>query len=240
MKSVADALALCEKEADPFYMDAFLIEVWLGRCAVAAAAEYAEKKNAKDRTLQTDQAWRGFRQIFGQIKDEEFHHVGLSLFRFCEYDDVQAELLVRAIGPLALERERFSDLIQSEDVKQMRRAKAVALAKRSLKRWCDWLDAVLHFRTHFQHRVLPESFDPDPEKRELAALGIRQRSFPKLKTADQTSWEWHHREAAERLKDTPKWQIIGKMAATPLRSKPAAVDEILIKFWPLVKRHNWT
>jgi hypothetical protein len=55
-----------------------------------------------------------------------------------------------------------------------------------------------------------------------------------------TWWEWHHREAAERFKDSPKWETIGKLAVAPLRSPPADVDEVLIILWPLVKRHNWT
>jgi len=169
-----------------------------------------------------------------------FHFVMQSLYRFSEYDDVQAEILSRAIGPLSFERQCFSDLIKPENVTKMPTAKVLALAKQSLERWCDWVDAILHFHTHFRHHVLPESSDPDPEKRELAALGIMQRGFPKLETFAQTWWEWHHREAAERLKDSPKWQTIGKLAVATLRSAPSAVDEILITFWPLVKRHNWT
>jgi len=55
-------------------------------------------------------------------------------------------------------------------------------------------------------------------------------------------WEWHHSEAAERFKDSPKWPTLGKIMAAPLRedNRPAGVDEIVICLWPLVKRHNWT
>ena len=241
MKSIEDADALCEKEQDNFYIDAFLIEVWLGHIALEAAAEYANKKNAKDRTLQTGQAWRGFLQLFGHAKDDEFHYVMQSVCRFCEYDDIQAEILCRAIAPLSFERACFKDLIAAEKVdRDTPMAKRVALMKQSMKRWCDWVDAIFHFNTHFHHHVLPESFDPDPEKRELAALGIMQRNFAKLKPFAHMWWEWHHREAAERFKDSPKWQTIGKLAVAPLRNAPADVDEILIMLWPLVKRHNWT
>jgi len=241
MKSIDDATALCEKEQDPFYLDAFMIEAWLGHVALAAAAEYADNKNAKDRALQTGQAWRGFLEMFGHAKDNEFHFVMLSVYRFCEYDDVQAEILCRAVVPLSFEHECFSDFIGPKTINVAKRpAEAVAFMKRSMKRWCDWVDAIFHFNTHFHHHVLPESFDPDPENRELAALGILQRNFPKLKTFTHTWWEWHHREAAERFKDSPKWQTIGKLAVAPLRTAPPNVDEILIMLWPLLKYHNWT
>lgn len=241
MKSMEDAEALVEKERDPFYLDAFLIEAWLGHVAIQAAGEYAEKKNAKDRTMQTGQSWRAFLDLFGHAKDNEFHHVMQSVYRFCEYQDVQAEMLVRAIVPLSFEHERFSDYVGSKTVELAKRPKeAAALMKRSMERWCDWLDAVFHFNTHFHYHVLPESFDPDPEKRELAALGVLHRAFPSLTPFSREWWEWHHREAAERFKDSPKWQTIGKLAVSPLRDAPAAVDEVVIILWPLVKRLNWT
>jgi hypothetical protein len=75
MKSMEDAVALCGKEPDNFYVTAFMIEAWLGRIVLEAAAEYAEKKNAKERTMQNGQAWRAFLEIFGHAKDDEFHHI---------------------------------------------------------------------------------------------------------------------------------------------------------------------
>jgi hypothetical protein len=241
MKSIEDAAALCEKENDPFYLDAFLIEAWLGHVALETAAEYADNKHAKDRALQTGQSWRGFLDLFGHAKDDEFHLVLQSVNRFCEYDDVQAEILCRAVIPLSFEHECFSDFIGSKALDAAKHpTEAVALLKHSMKRWCDWVDAIFHFNTHFHHHVLPESFDPDPEKRELAALGIIQRNFPKMDTFTHTWWEWHHRGAAERFKDSSKWQTIGKLAVAPLRTAPSDTDEVIIMLWPLVKRHNWT
>jgi hypothetical protein len=241
MKSLEEAKALCEKEQDPFYIDAFVIEAWLGHIVLEAAAEYAQNKNPKDRAMQTGQAWRGFLEVFGHAKDNEFHYVMQSVYRFCEYADVQAETLCRAIVPLSFEHECFSDFVGPKTLNMNKRpAEAVALMKRSMERWCEWLDAVLHFQTHYHYHVLPESFDPDPEKRELAALGVLQRGFRELTPFGHAWWEWHHREAAERFKDSPKWETIGKLAVAPLRSEPAEVDELIITFWPLVKRHNWT
>ena len=111
MKSIKDAEALVEKERDPFYLDAFMIEGWLGHSILEAAAEYAEKKNAKDREMQNGQAWRGFLAIFGHVQDNEFHHVLQSLLRFADHDDCQSRMLVRTIVPLSVEHECFGDYI---------------------------------------------------------------------------------------------------------------------------------
>ncbi len=241
MKSIEDAKALCAKEQDTFYLDAFVIEAWLGQVGLATAAEYAEKKNPRDRAMQTGQAWRGFIQFFGHAKDEELPQLVQSVYRFCEYDGVQAEILSRAIVPLSIEHQCFGDFIGPKTFEVAKRpTQAIAMLKESMERWCVWVDAVFHSDTHVHYHLLPESFDPDPEKRELAALGVMQRSFPELKAFSHAWWEWHHREAAERFKDSPKWQTIGKLAVTPLRSLPAVVDEIVIMLWPLAKRHNWT
>src|ERR1039458_2823024 len=111
MKSMEDAVTLCEKEQDNFYVTAFLIEAWLGEVVLEAATEYAEKKNAKDRTMQARQAWRSFLKIFGHAQDEEFPHVWQSLFRFAEYEDVQARMLLRTIVPLSVEHNFFGDFL---------------------------------------------------------------------------------------------------------------------------------
>ena len=71
MKSFEDAKAACAKAQDPFYLDAFMIEAWLGDVVLEAATEYAEKKNAKNRAMQCGQGWRGFLKVFGHAQDED-------------------------------------------------------------------------------------------------------------------------------------------------------------------------
>jgi len=243
MKTFEDAKALCERERDPFYLDAFMIEGWLGGVVVDAAAEYAEKKNGKDREMQKGQAWRGFLEYFGHAKVSEFPHVFQSLYRFAEYDDLQAEMLCRTVIPLAYENQRFSDLIGPNMMAvQKKPGELGRLMRRSMERWCQWLDALVHFQTHAAWHLQPVNFDPDPEKRELAVLGLNQRNFAELSDFGKTWWEWHHGEASIRFKDSPKWQMVGKaMASDAERTwlRPD-VDIIIIRIWPLVKRHNWT
>jgi len=243
MKSIEDAAALCEKEQDNFYVTAFMIEAWLGHAALTAAAEYAEKKNAKDRAMQTGQAWRGFLELFGRAKDAEFHHVLQSLYRFTEYEDPLADMLRRSIVPLSFEHQGFSDYIgpKTRDIARSP-AEVVKLMRRTVERWCEWIDALNHFETHAGWHLQPVGFDSDPDKRELAALGINQRNFAGLDNASKTWWQWHHGEAAERFKESPKWSTVGKAMASDQERiwNYRELDIVIITLWPLLKLHNWT
>ena len=243
MRSLQDAEALCQRERDPFYVDAFMFECWLGDVTMSAAEEYAGKKCARNRKMQSGQAWRAFMEIFGHAKDSDFPHLLGHLFRFAEYDDTQAHTLCRAIIPLSFEHERFSDYFGPKTMELVQRpAEAVKLARRSVERWCDWIDALVHFQTQAGWHCQPVKFDPDPEKRELAALGINQRNYANLNDFEKNWWQWHHGEAAERFKHSPKWAALGKAMADEherIWNYPD-LDVAIITNWPLLKKHNWT
>ena len=121
-------------------------------------------------------------------------------------------------------------------------AEAVRLARRSVERWCDWIDAVIHFQTHAGWHLQPARFDPDPEKRELAALGINQRNFASMSDFSKTWWHWHHGEAAERFKESAKWPALGAAMASEKERiwNYPDLDTVIISLWPLLKRNNWT
>jgi hypothetical protein len=243
MKTSNDAVALSEEEHDSFFLNAFAVQCWLGRLVVEVKAEYAEKKNPKDRSLQTCQAWRGFLTLFGDASDEEFPKLLSHLFRFAEYDDVLAEWLRGSLVPLSIEHDCFGEYFGPKTMEIAKRPKERAeLARRSVARWCDWLEALIHFRTHEHWHLAPASFDPDPEKSELAALGTVQRHLANLSEPAKAWWQWHFAEAVERFKGSPKWPALGvAMAAEGDRLWPyREIDVLVISLWPLVKKHNWT
>lgn len=62
MKSMEDAIAVCAREKDNFYVTAFMIEAWLGEMTCRTVAEYAAKKLASDRSLRQ---WAGL--AFGAL-----------------------------------------------------------------------------------------------------------------------------------------------------------------------------
>ena len=108
--------------------------------------------------------------------------------------------------------------------------------------WCDWLDSTIHLRTHRRWHIAPECFDPDPEKRELAALGNAQRHLATLDPRAQVCWLWDFASAAQKYQDSPKWAALGTaMSAESDRLwLYPDVDTLVIALWPLVKAYNWT
>ena len=76
MKSLEEAEALCQQKRDGFYLDAFYIETWLGAVFSAAQEEYAGKKEAKQRQMQTGQAWRSFMHYFDPACEKKCETTG--------------------------------------------------------------------------------------------------------------------------------------------------------------------
>ncbi len=242
MKSLDDAKALCERERDNFYVTAFMIECWLGEVTCRTVAQHSGKKSAAKRQLQVGMAREVFADMFGGVSDKEMLHLFGCLVRFGEYDDAQSHLLLRAYGAMALE---YPDAIWP-DVNAPLTTEKIAVSVRFIRklcqRLCDWVEAFSHWQTHLLSIYEPMAFDPDPDKKELAVLGMQQRQYGGMNASQKEWWRWRHEDTAERFKDSPKWQTLGRvMAATPSGGQdPAAVDQLIIIFWPLVKRHGWT
>jgi len=242
MKSPEDAVALSEKEQDNFYVTAFLIETWLSELTLRAVAEYAEKKSASDRRLQTGEAARLFQEIFGPASKGKWPDVHQNLYRFAQYDDVQSIILMGALVPLSFEHPASALPELKPPVTAEKLQRMDEILRQRVQRLCDWLDAVVHWHTHQHYYLSPVSFDADSEKRELASLGVNQRCWAHLSEFSKTWWQWHHGEAAERFKDSPKWDTVGKaMAAGQTRRQAHPdLDNTIICLWPLVQRHNWS
>jgi hypothetical protein len=255
MGTFEDAEALAVSQKDPFYLAAFLFQFWLSGLVLRAAAEYAEKKNPKDRALQGGEAWRGFLELFPFAPEKGFGYLMTCLVRFCASDDSPGNLLRRALVPLSAERYTPSDSnvhplpsdgrgIKGEGLPALNHQPKTsnAEARRTIMRWCDWVDAAVHLRTHRHWHLAPGCFSPDPETRELAALGNAQRQLASLDPRARLCWLMDFADAAERYKDSSKWAAMGK-AMSDDSDKVwlyADVDTLVIALWPLVKAHNWT
>lgn len=242
MKTVEDALALCERENDNFYVSAFMIEAWMGSVTLATVAEYAEKKSAADRRLQQGTAVRLFDEMFGGAGLDEIHHVFSALIRFAEYSDPQSRILLRAYGIMAIEHPHASWPRLVPPATQSDILSAAAFLRGIMHRICDWAEAITHAQMHLFSHFAPVAFDPDPERRELAILGVQQRSYPEMNEFQKAWWEWHYGEAAERLQNPQNWSMVGRGMVddqTRHQSYPA-LDDAIIMFWPLVVRFNWT
>lgn len=243
MKTMDDAVRFFLERNDNFYLTAFMIEAWVGQLVMATVAEYAEKNNPRDRLLQAGRAERLFQDTFGGASDPEFPHVFQSLLRFCAHDGALPEMLRKAMLATSFEHEYEGGFI---DIRSAPPASAplpgVPLMRRTALRWCDWLEALVHCQTHAQWHGAPELFDPDPDRRELAVLGLNQRFYAHLDDFSKRWWDWHHACASQEFKDSPKWPALGRaMAADKTRAwNYEEPDAAILSFWPLVLRHNWT
>jgi hypothetical protein len=247
MQTFEDAAALYDREKDPFYLAAFMIQLWLGGLVQSAAAEYAEKKNPRERSVQSSEAWRSLRQLFNLQPGKACCYLLSCLFRFCAVDNSPRNSLRRALVPLSIEHDLTGDYLGPKTMhlfpaNSQLSSQNSQLVQRTITRWCDWLDAAIHLRTHRHWHAAPDCFDPDPEKRELAALGNAQRHLASLDLRAQAAWLLDFAAAAEEYKNSPKWAALGKsMAAESDRLwQYPEVDTFAIAMWPLVKAYNWT
>ena len=104
-------------------------------------------------------------------------HEALELAR----SHIQAGQLGQAIVPLSFEHGCFGDYVGPKSMELAQQpAWPVPLLRRSMERWCDWLEALIHWQTYELAHLSPVQFDADAEKRELAALGINQRAYAHL------------------------------------------------------------
>jgi hypothetical protein len=242
MKTMEDAIAVCARENDNFYLTAFMLEAWLGDVTCRTVEQYAERKSAKNRRLQQGLAAEFLATAFGHVSDTEFHHLFSSLLRFAEYDDAQSRTLLDAYWPISLEHPHDTWPKPTPKMSADQIAAVISFERGMVHRLCEWVEAITHAQTHFFSHHAPLAFDSDPENRELAILGIGQRRFHGMSDFQKVWWEWHHGEAAARLSDPSKWTMVGKAMTDDSMTHQSypALDDCIIRLWPLVRRHGWT
>jgi hypothetical protein len=115
------------------------------------------------------------------------------------------------------------------------------LAGRTFPRLADWLDSIIHLEMHAMSHYVPECFDPDPEKRELATLGVRKQFQSDASEYSKAHFEWHLSELAQLLKNSPKWKAFDRAAVAPTEGiwPFEEADTLIISIWPLLAKHNW-
>ncbi|HWQ93419.1 MAG TPA: hypothetical protein VN673_17245 [Clostridia bacterium] len=147
-------MALCDREHDDFYLDAFLIQEWLGQVRAQVEQQYS----GKSRILQMGQSQCAFLRVFGHSREADFQTLVHSLYRFAEYGEPIVNALSCALMPLALEHELAGDFdrMRSPDPSKQPR-EAMSFMRSSLERWCDWTDAVVHLQTHARWHLAPET-----------------------------------------------------------------------------------
>src|SRR5882724_1621635 len=80
------------------------IQLWLAQLLQHAQAEYAEKKDPRDRSLQNGYAWATFREKFPET-GPALLHVCLGLYRYTRADCPLASILYHAAFALHVEQD---------------------------------------------------------------------------------------------------------------------------------------
>jgi hypothetical protein len=218
------------------------IQRWLAQLLSHALAEYAEKKEPKNRSLQSGHAWSAFLETFGPPNGPGLLHVCLALYRFARAHDPLAPILSDTAAVLSFEHDSSGEFLGPRNPDLSDPAQAILLTRQTIRRWCDWIDAAVHLQTHSYWHHHPVCFDPDPEKRDLACLGVVQRRFALQTSQVKALWHQVYSDAVEHYKNSHKWPKLGQaMASDQHRPWPyRELDIAIISLWPLLKRHNWT
>lgn len=74
MRTMEEAMEICEREQDNFYVTAFMLEAWLGAVPCGIVDEFSGKRPAGKRRFQTGMAADLDAENFGNIRDEELEH----------------------------------------------------------------------------------------------------------------------------------------------------------------------
>ncbi len=280
MGTMEDAYELCRLEQDNFYMSAFMIQGWIGRASVLVAKEYAEKKVARTRLLQSGQSARAFAEIIGnalcrtEANDERacqpngpassadasradeivrdqlilqlaaldqtksrtfFQHI----LRFSSFDDPLAGICREAVMNFATEVQlKPQAVIEQPFIMHP----SFGDPRVALIYFCEWLDSILHLKTHAMWYCQPAMFDPDAEKRDLAAGAFVRNHIATADAETKARYQAQFEAAVEHYPDSPKQRAMAATldADTPRVWNYEDVDTAVITLWPLVKRFNWT
>jgi hypothetical protein len=257
MDTIHDAAKLNIQHRTTFYVSAFLFQCWLSELTLAHAAQLAEKPDPKDRSFQIGESLRGFHKYFGHASDAEFPELFSHLMQFAEYPDPFAAHILEAAALMSQEHHftrQSRDQCQHFSVSAFQHLPAAptlhddALHDDALhvltRRLCDWLDSVLHFHALCARHIMPDCFDPDPQKRELTLLGINHRHFDDLDQPAQLRWLTHMLDAVDELKHSRKWSTYHRAnkgaVPKPLPWPTVRLDRSIITLWPIFKHYNWS
>jgi hypothetical protein len=237
MTSPEQACSLARQNHDHFYLDAFLMQVWLSNAAIDAIAHYAEKPNPADRHMQTGAALCAFHVTFPDLSSPKLLPFIHNLVRFSECHNPICLTLLKALAPVYIEHDLTGDYLGPKSPRFTDDpAKGFILIRRSLERLCEWLDAVIHLQTHSLWFASPDCFHPVVEKRRLAASDLAQPYIAQM--SDTTSMRPYLEPAhSPRFKPLPE--------SAPKHTPPGdwpfpKFDEYVISLWPLLKLHSWS
>jgi hypothetical protein len=118
-------------------------------------AQYALPTGAKAGMLQTGFAWRSFSNLFEPLSPIELVRLFENLLRFANYEAYPpARAFFLAYAPLSFEHDISAEYIGPGVWTPQSGSRNAALrVRRTLKRWCRWMEALVHFQVHEQRHA---------------------------------------------------------------------------------------
>src|SRR5437667_6013008 len=196
IKTFEDAAGLAADHQDDFYIYLFLIRAWIGELFLQAVATYSVNKDPRKRSMQTEQAWARLSRVFRRQPEKYLPFFFDSIARYSkEFDDEFSMFTRQAISSLTLH-----ESLQDQPL--------------TIRHLCSWLDSIIHLHIHELSHTGPVCFDPDPDKRDLALLGVAQRHLAESSRLGNEAWSADFSHSIRRFQNSSKWRKLGQAMAS--------------------------
>jgi hypothetical protein len=153
LETSPDCLGPLETGGDRFHFNSLIAQICLIQLFRYTEAQYAARNSAGHRLVQTGYAWRTFSRLFVPRNAIDSVRLFENLLRFANDDaHVLARSFFLAYAPLSFEHDACGEFIGPGVWTPDAGSRTAAVrVRRTLKRWCEWLEALAHFRVHQSH-----------------------------------------------------------------------------------------
>jgi hypothetical protein len=145
-----ETLQACQTGPDRFDLNALVGQIWLVQLREHTEVLYNEPPKVGRLALQSGFAWRSFARLFEPLSAIESVRLFENLLRFANYEAYPpARAFFLAYAPLSFEHDISGEYIGPGVWTPDAGADNAALrVRRTLERWCQWMEALAHFQVH--------------------------------------------------------------------------------------------
>jgi len=162
-KAALEEVQWDKTEDERFHLNCVVAQVWLLQLRRYTEMRHAESPCGRRPALQTGYARRSFSILFEPPSAIEAVRLFENLLRFANYESAApARTFFLAYAPLVFEHDVSGEYIGPGVWSPEAGSKNAAVrVRRTLQRWCDWLEALMHFQIHDLHRpgTVPRELD---------------------------------------------------------------------------------
>ena len=152
-KKASHAAAAPQTSEDTFQLTSILAQICLIQVIKYTEDQYDARNSGGHRPVQTGHSWRIFSTLFDPQNAIQSVRLFEHLLRFANDEpNVMARAFFMAYAPLSFEHDASGEYIGPGVWTPDAGSRSAALrVRRTLKRWCEWLEALAHFRVHESH-----------------------------------------------------------------------------------------